>query len=153
MAEGACARVFDFYEMTIDELKEFTIPLSWVVKRTGVLHGVRGGVSGAFFASTESLDPPSQIASWFDLGFYPPRHVDPLIGDAVNEQLQAEWAAAEQQPAGFAAWMGGYDNGMNPPPLPLAPADGLVVKLDTGPFGACACVAGGRGVWAGWLMM
>ncbi len=40
MAEGMCARNFDFYTLSLDELKEFTVPLVWIVKRTGVIHGV-----------------------------------------------------------------------------------------------------------------
>ncbi|KAJ1958717.1 hypothetical protein EC988_000122 [Linderina pennispora] len=41
----------DFHSVTIDELKEFTIPICWTIKYTGIMHGVAG---------------------WFDLGFVPP---------------------------------------------------------------------------------
>ncbi|ORX87170.1 S-adenosyl-L-methionine-dependent methyltransferase [Basidiobolus meristosporus CBS 931.73] len=41
----------DFYTITLAQLREFTIPIYWQVKYTGIMHG---------------------IAGWFDLSFIPP---------------------------------------------------------------------------------
>ncbi|KAJ1964360.1 hypothetical protein GGI12_001473 [Dipsacomyces acuminosporus] len=47
----------DFHTVTINELKEFTIPVEWQIKYTGLMHGVAGWFDLAFVPPTSSIHP------------------------------------------------------------------------------------------------
>ncbi|KAJ1657439.1 hypothetical protein IWQ61_003162 [Dispira simplex] len=59
----------NFAQVTLDELKDFTIPFTWVCTYTGIVHGVAG---------------------WFDLAFSPPTHVS----NGVTVNMSTSPAAA-----------------------------------------------------------
>ncbi|KAJ1878818.1 hypothetical protein LPJ66_011817, partial [Kickxella alabastrina] len=55
----------DFHTVTMAELKEFTIPIEWEIKYTGLMHGVAGWFDLAFVPPVSSLHPGTQPSATY----------------------------------------------------------------------------------------
>jgi histone-arginine methyltransferase CARM1 len=73
-----------------------------------------------------------QLASWFDLDFFPNPESTPLDESEKESELQAAWNYSVNPPT---TWSWGQESTMNPGPTPTPPRSGVTVQLSTGPGG------------------
>ncbi|KAL7414270.1 S-adenosyl-L-methionine-dependent methyltransferase [Mrakia frigida] len=103
VCNASSQHMLDFYTISQKELKEFEIPISWVVERTSLVHG---------------------IATWFDIHFDAPTANEPHDNTAGLEWEQSIWNSQTNtmgQP--------GLGTAFHPPP----PPKGFSSTLPTGP--------------------
>ncbi|CED83824.1 Protein arginine N-methyltransferase CARM1 [Phaffia rhodozyma] len=95
----------NFYDVSLKDLKEFRIPISWAIERTSLMHG---------------------IATWFDIQFAAPPSTTP------NPTAELIWQASIWSPnelPGQQAQQPIYGPTVYPPP----PANGVSTVLSTSP--------------------
>lgn len=161
---------FDFHTVTKRDLEEFTVPIQFVVQRTALIHGVSFAHSYHILSSLtcqcpfQSLLPLSpylpilrtrrgvkvvksvclelmiQLASWFDLDFFPRTTLIPQ--HAIDDpSITEKWEYSIMPKPPTWPWMSNIDNGLNPVEMPVPPERGLPVRLSTGPSGEFWCQA------------